>query len=91
MQIAGRSATIFYSGLYYHPYIEFEGEIYKYGIMSADALIDDLKNWRYLYASARLMNPHLILDETVEIKVARKVNQEAAFRLALLLMKNNVI
>jgi len=75
-------------GLYYHPYIDFEDRVWKYGVISTKTLLSDLKNWDTLYSSARLMNPHRVLCDTPEIQIACKINQEAAVRLALILTEN---
>jgi mitochondrial translocator assembly and maintenance protein 41 len=70
------------AGIYYNPYVDFEGQTIKYGVISTADLIDDLNNWTSLYVAGRLHKPVEILKSTDEIDDTIKVNLEHAVNVA---------
>ncbi|CCF59751.1 hypothetical protein KAFR_0H03410 [Kazachstania africana CBS 2517] len=48
-------------GIYFNPYSEINGRDVKYGIVSVQNLINDLKDWRWFYLAGRLQKPVKIL------------------------------
>ncbi|XP_050568692.1 phosphatidate cytidylyltransferase, mitochondrial isoform X4 [Cygnus atratus] len=45
------------AGIYYNTLVPCNGRMIKYGVISTDALIDDLLHWRTLYVAGRLQKP----------------------------------
>ena len=74
------------AGIYYNPYVDFEGQTIKYGVISTEDLVDDLNNWTSMYVSGRLHKPVEILKSNFGIDHAMKINLENAVNVALLLL-----
>ncbi len=70
--------------IYYNCYISIGEEIAKYGVISLNALIEDLEQWKNLYVAGRLQKPVKILKDNERIEKAIKKNLEHAVNVALL-------
>lgn len=58
----------------------------KYGVISKEDLLTDLKHWSWLYSSGRLHKPVHILKRNIDIENAMRMNYHHALQAALLLM-----
>jgi translocator assembly and maintenance protein 41 len=56
----------------------------KYGIISTQCLIDDLRHWNTLYVAGRMHKPIMCLKQNQSVADAAKVNLQSAFCAALL-------
>lgn len=74
------------AGVYFHPYVEMNGMLIKYGVTSIDNLVSDLSNWESLYLAGRLQKPVKILRDHPQVRLANQRNLIAALRTALLLL-----
>lgn len=62
------------AGVYFNPYIEINKRQIKYGIISKELLIKDLKDWDTFYLAGRLQKPVKILISTDEILYWNQLN-----------------
>jgi len=76
------------AGVYYNTLVEsvVPARRIKYGVVGAQRLVDDLRNWSHLYLAGRLHKPVLRLREDAEIDDAAAANVAHAARAALLLL-----
>ncbi|KAH7324717.1 mitochondrial import protein MMP37 [Stachybotrys elegans] len=74
------------AGVYYHPYVEVNGMLIKYGVTSIDNLVHDLSTWDNLYLAGRLHKPVKILRDHPRVRLANQHNLLSAVRTALLLL-----
>lgn len=74
------------AGVYFHPYVEVNGILIKYGVTSIDNLVKDLSTWDSLYLAGRLQKPVKILRDHPQVRLANQHNLIAAVRTALLLL-----
>ncbi|MCX6742592.1 MAG: phosphatidate cytidylyltransferase [Candidatus Pacearchaeota archaeon] len=74
------------AGIYYHSFVPFQDKEIKYGVISIDAIIDDLLNWTHLYVAGRLQKPVHILKHHPAIEEAMKKNLEKAMLVSLVLL-----
>ena len=74
------------AGVYFHPYVEMNGMLIKYGVTSIDNLVSDLSSWESLYLAGRLQKPVKILRDHPQVRLANQRNLIAALRTALLLL-----
>lgn len=74
------------AGVYFHPYVEVNGMLIKYGVTSIDNLVTDLSTWDSLYLAGRLQKPVKILRDHPQVRLANQHNLIAALRTALLLL-----
>ena len=74
------------AGVYFHPYVEVNGILIKYGVTSIDNLVNDLTTWDSLYLAGRLQKPVKILRDNPRVRLANQHNLIAALRTALLLL-----
>ena len=74
------------AGVYFHPYVEVNGILIKYGVTSIDNLVNDLSTWDSLYLAGRLQKPVKILRDHPQVRLANQRNLIAALRTALLLL-----
>lgn len=74
------------TGTYYHPFIEHEGHVIKYGTISKRKLISDLVNWDSLFSAGRLHKPVKIVKSTNSIDGAIQQNRAHALNVAMLLL-----
>lgn len=51
------------AGVYYNTLVTVDSQLLKYGIIATEDLLDDLRNWRWLYIAGRLHKPVLILTD----------------------------
>jgi len=72
------------AGIYYNPYCEIAGLKVKYGVVSAEKLVDDLVHWDTLYLAGRMQKPLKILRDDPHIKIANQINRSHALRASLL-------
>ena len=79
----------------YHPYVdawglepgESEQPIQlKYGVISADDVATDLKDWTTLFCSGRLHKPAVVLQQTPHFRSLLRNNLESALHTSLLLL-----
>ncbi len=47
----------FGAGVYYNPYVKINGVDIKYGVISMDKLLRDMKDWESLYIAGRMHKP----------------------------------
>jgi len=71
-------------GVYYHPFVNFEGENIKYGIISSEQLLNDLHNWTTIYVAGRMHKPTITIAITPQIAKAQQQNLKHALNTALL-------
>ena len=86
----GRGCVSFVQGdgVYFNPFVKLDcGTIVKYGVISREALLKDLRDWSKLYVAGRLHKPTLTLSSDDEISDAQRVNLSMALSAALLCMK----
>jgi translocator assembly and maintenance protein 41 len=70
---------------YYNAMVSWRGRLIKYGVVSVDALIDDLLHWTHLYLAGRMHKPTQVLISAPEVEAAARVNLRSAAAAALLL------
>ncbi|KAK9452784.1 mitochondrial matrix Mmp37-domain-containing protein [Dipodascopsis uninucleata] len=74
------------AGVYFNPYVEINGMVIKYGVVTIDTLCRDLINWDTLYLSGRLHKPVKILRDDPRVRLANQRNLFSVLRTALLLL-----
>ena len=74
--------------LWYNPYIEVNGQMIKYGVISIDTMCKDLLDWDTLYVSGRLHKPTATLFDATDgrVAIAQQANLTSALRTAFLLL-----
>ncbi|ORY95948.1 mitochondrial matrix Mmp37 [Syncephalastrum racemosum] len=72
------------AGVYFNPYVEIDGVLIKYGVVSIDRLCKDLIDWETLYLAGRMHKPVKILRDDARVRLANQVNLTEAVRVALL-------
>ncbi|SAM00576.1 hypothetical protein [Absidia glauca] len=72
------------AGVYFNPYVEINGIVIKYGVVSIDKLCRDLIDWETLYVAGRMHKPVKILRDDARVRLANQVNLTEAVRVALL-------
>ncbi|KAI9497008.1 mitochondrial matrix Mmp37 [Zychaea mexicana] len=72
------------AGVYFNPYVEIDGVMIKYGVVSIDKLCKDLIDWKTLYLAGRMHKPVKILRDDARVRLANQVNLTEAVRVALL-------
>ena len=74
------------AGVYFNTLVPCEGRIIKYGVISTQALLDDLLDWKTLYVSGRLHKPVYIVhnQDHPGLKSAMVGNRQSAVHTALL-------
>ncbi|KAJ2485063.1 Mitochondrial translocator assembly and maintenance protein 41 [Coemansia sp. RSA 1836] len=77
------------AGVYYNPFIEIDGVLVKYGVVSIDTLSSDLLNWDTLYLAGRMHKPTLTLRRDPLMRITKQVNLTHAVRAALLMLPKN--
>jgi len=79
-------------GLYFNPFVDFNGLQLKYGVVSTKRLLKDLTEWDSLYLSGRLHKPVRFIEHLAspvlikQMSEALSFNRTAAFSLACLMM-----
>ncbi|NWV76647.1 TAM41 protein, partial [Dasyornis broadbenti] len=76
------------AGIYYNTLVPCNGRIIKYGVISTDALIEDLFHWKTLYVAGRLQKPVKILaqNENSKLQAALVSNLKSAVTAAFLML-----
>lgn len=74
------------AGIYYHSFVPFQDKEIKYGVISIDAIIDDLLNWTHLYVAGRLQKPVRIFGQHPKIEGAMRENLKKAVMVSLVLL-----
>lgn len=79
------------AGLYFNPFTKINGHQVKYGIVSTNKLLSDIKNWDSFYIAGRLQKPVKILKNDETIEKYNHLNLKAAATIAkhITLKKNN--
>ncbi|KAJ2557075.1 Mitochondrial translocator assembly and maintenance protein 41 [Coemansia sp. RSA 1933] len=77
------------AGVYYNAFVELNGVMIKYGVVSMDALGSDLLNWDSLYLAGRMHKPTLTLRRDPLMRISKQVNLTHAVRAALLMLPKN--
>ncbi|CDS03294.1 hypothetical protein LRAMOSA00696 [Lichtheimia ramosa] len=77
------------AGVYFNPYVEVNGMMIKYGVVSIDRLCKDLIDWETLYLAGRMHKPVKILRDDARVRLANQVNLTEAVRVALLTLPEN--
>ncbi|KAH3683329.1 hypothetical protein WICPIJ_005696 [Wickerhamomyces pijperi] len=72
------------AGVYFNPYVEIDGQLVKYGVVSIQRLIDDLASWNSFYLAGRLQKPVKILRDDSTIRFWNQQNLRAAATLAFM-------
>ncbi|ONH64754.1 Phosphatidate cytidylyltransferase, mitochondrial [Cyberlindnera fabianii] len=70
------------AGVYFNPYVEIDGKLVKYGVVSVDTLVNDLAKWNTFYLAGRLQKPVKILRDDTKIRFWNQQNLKAAASLA---------
>lgn len=79
-------------GVYFHAGVEIKesNSLVKYGVVEANMIKDDLRDWKYLYLAGRLHKPTVCIVENEEImELQNQVNLPAALATSLLLLSSN--
>ena len=81
----------FGASVYFNTLVEFEGRLIKYGVISMDHLLEDLKDWKTLYISGRLHKPVLKTSEFDSGLLETSFNQNLshAVKTSLLMLPEN--
>ncbi|NXP69102.1 TAM41 protein, partial [Chloropsis cyanopogon] len=76
------------AGIYYNTLVPCNGRVIKYGVISTDALIEDLFHWKTLYVAGRLQKPVKILaqNENSKLQAALVSNLKSAVTAAFLML-----
>lgn len=74
------------AGAYFHPYININGMMIKYGVVNLDTMHKDLSEWDTMYLAGRLHKPVKILRDDARMRLANQVNLISALRTALLML-----
>jgi len=70
------------AGVYFNPYVEIDGKLIKYGVVSMDTLVKDLAQWNSFYLAGRLQKPVNILKDDPIVRFWNQQNLRAAATLA---------
>lgn len=105
LRFAGGAHTItrvqrdFGAACYYNTLVPFADDdsgrkqLFKYGVIELDDLLDDLSNWRYMYAAGRLQKPVLVVgkrpDADSALAQALEGNLQSAIGAALLMLPDS--
>ncbi|XP_074054647.1 phosphatidate cytidylyltransferase, mitochondrial isoform X1 [Macrotis lagotis] len=76
------------AGIYYNTMITCAGKLIKYGVISTETLISDLRDWNTLYVAGRLQKPVRILSlsEDILLRAALESNLKSAITTAFLML-----
>uniref|UniRef100_A0A8D0HT54 Phosphatidate cytidylyltransferase, mitochondrial n=1 Tax=Sphenodon punctatus TaxID=8508 RepID=A0A8D0HT54_SPHPU len=76
------------AGIYYNTLVPCSGRTIKYGVISTEALIEDLLHWKALYIAGRLQKPVKILtqNENGRLQAALISNLKSAVTAAFLML-----
>ena len=74
------------AGVYFNTNVAMLDEQIKYGVVSVNRLVHDLRTWETLYLSGRLHKPVTVLRDEPAISAALAANRDSALQTALLLV-----
>lgn len=76
------------ASVYYNTLVPVDGRIIKYGVVSTDALVEDLMHWKTLYVAGRLHKPvkMLLQSENVKLRAALVANLKSAVTASFLML-----
>ncbi|KAM4022377.1 phosphatidate cytidylyltransferase, mitochondrial [Anomaloglossus baeobatrachus] len=76
------------AGVYYNTLVPCDGKVIKYGVVSTEALVEDLLHWRTLYVAGRLHKPVKILvqKEDARLQTALTANLKSAVIASFLML-----
>ena len=74
------------AGICYTTDINYEGDIYKMGVIEKKDVLDDLLNWRTYYIAGRFQKEMFTAVEDKEIEEAVEINRKNAVTIALILL-----
>lgn len=85
--------------IYFNPYVNMNGTMIKYGVISETQMIQDLIEWKSLYLAGRLQKPVKFFsnlgiqstDQTHLLKVINSFNLRNAVKISLLISKSKII
>lgn len=76
------------TGISYQSNIEFNGRIFKYGIIEKTDFLNYMESWESFYVPGRFQKPIKEIKSNDEINAAIKKNRIDAIKVALLIMNN---
>ncbi len=77
-------------GVFFNPFVDYNGLQLKYGVVSTKQLLKDLTEWDSLYLSGRLHKPVLFIEHITtpvaekQVRAALRKNRTAALSMAML-------
>lgn len=76
------------ASVYYNTLVPLDGRIIKYGVVSTEALIDDLLHWKTLYVAGRLHKPvkMLVQSENGKLRASLVSNLKSAVTASFLML-----
>lgn len=76
------------AGVYFNTLVPSDDRLIKYGVISTDALIDDLLHWKTMYIAGRLHKPVRILlqSENGKLRAALVANLKSAVNASFLML-----
>lgn len=76
------------ASVYYNTLVPLDGRIIKYGVVSTEALIDDLLHWKTLYVAGRLHKPvkMLVQSENGTLRASLVANLKSAVTASFLML-----
>lgn len=76
------------ASVYYNTLVPMDGRIIKYGVVSTEALIDDLMHWKTLYVAGRLHKPvkMLVQGENGQLRASLVANLKSAVTASFLML-----
>jgi len=72
--------------IYYNTHARVRGRLIKYGVISTDAIREDLQHWSSLYVSGRMHKPVRVLRPDAKLQLAVARNLRSALAASLLLL-----
>ncbi|PWY85906.1 mitochondrial matrix Mmp37, partial [Aspergillus heteromorphus CBS 117.55] len=74
------------AGISFHPFININSRLIKYGVVNTYTPHRDLSRWETLYLAGPLQKPVLVLTDNPAVKEANESNLRSAIRVAMLLL-----
>ncbi|KAM7505693.1 hypothetical protein LguiB_004597 [Lonicera macranthoides] len=74
------------AGVHFNPFVTWNDEMYKYGVVRMKDLVEDILKWESFYLSGRFQKPVHIIVDNADIENLNSVNLRAATSAALLLL-----
>lgn len=74
------------AGIWYATMVDVDGQLIKYGVISTDALCEDMMDWSTLYVAGRMHKPVRIIRPDARVLLANQINLVSALRVALLML-----